>query len=39
MAQIREELRRAGWGGGTDQDALATYTQVSAAARAAAGGR
>jgi hypothetical protein len=38
MAQIREELRRAGWGGGSDQDALATYNQVAGAARAAGPG-
>jgi hypothetical protein len=33
LAQIREELARAGWGGGSDQDALATYNQVAGAAR------
>jgi vancomycin resistance protein YoaR len=30
LAQIREELRRAGWGGGSDQDALETYNRVAA---------
>jgi hypothetical protein len=29
LAQIREELRRAGWGGGSDQDALETYNRVA----------
>ena len=32
MAQIREELRLAGWGGGSDQDALETYVRVAGAA-------
>ena len=32
MAQIRAELGRAGWAGGSDQDALATYNRVAAAA-------
>ena len=30
IAQIREELSRAGWGGGSDQDALETYNRVAA---------
>jgi vancomycin resistance protein YoaR len=30
LAQIRDELRRAGWGGGSDQDALETYNRVAA---------
>jgi vancomycin resistance protein YoaR len=34
LVQIRDELRRAGWGGGSDQDALETYTKVSGAAHA-----
>ncbi len=29
LAQIRDELRNAGWGGGSDQDAVATYRQVA----------
>ena len=29
IAQIRDELRRAGWGGGSDQDALETYRRVA----------
>jgi vancomycin resistance protein YoaR len=29
LAQIREELRLAGWGGGSDQDALETYNRVA----------
>jgi vancomycin resistance protein YoaR len=29
LAQIREELRQAGWGGGSDQDALKTYNRVA----------
>jgi vancomycin resistance protein YoaR len=33
MPQIRDELRRAGWGGGSDQDALETYTRVAGEAR------
>ena len=32
MAQIRDELRLAGWGGGSDQDALETYVRVAGAA-------
>jgi hypothetical protein len=32
LAQIRDELRRAGWGGGSDEDALATYRHTAAAA-------
>jgi len=30
MAQIRDELRRAGWGGGSDEDAVATYNRLAA---------
>jgi vancomycin resistance protein YoaR len=30
LAQIRDELRGAGWGGGSDQDALETYNRVAA---------
>ncbi|HET6315224.1 MAG TPA: VanW family protein, partial [Chloroflexota bacterium] len=30
LPQIRDELRRAGWGGGSDQDALETYNRVAA---------
>jgi vancomycin resistance protein YoaR len=30
--QIREELRRAGWAGGSDQDAVATYRHLADAA-------
>jgi vancomycin resistance protein YoaR len=30
LAQIRDELRLAGWGGGSDQDALETYNRVAA---------
>ncbi|HEV7663052.1 MAG TPA: VanW family protein, partial [Chloroflexota bacterium] len=29
IAEIRDELRRAGWGGGSDQDALETYNRVA----------
>jgi vancomycin resistance protein YoaR len=29
LTQIRDELRRAGWGGGSDQDALETYNRVA----------
>ena len=29
LAQIRDELRLAGWGGGSDQDALETYNRVA----------
>jgi hypothetical protein len=29
LAQIRDELRQAGWGGGSDQDALETYNRVA----------
>jgi vancomycin resistance protein YoaR len=32
LAQIRDELAHAGWGGGSDQDAVATYTRVAGAA-------
>jgi hypothetical protein len=32
LAQIRDELRSAGWGGGSDQDALETYNRVTGAA-------
>jgi len=32
LAQIRDELRRAGWGGGSDQDAVATYRHLADAA-------
>jgi vancomycin resistance protein YoaR len=32
LAQIREELRLAGWGGGSDEDAVATYNRLAAAA-------
>jgi vancomycin resistance protein YoaR len=32
LAQIRDELRRAGWGGGSDQDALETYNRVASEA-------
>ncbi|MBV9169782.1 MAG: VanW family protein [Chloroflexi bacterium] len=35
LAQIRDELRNAGWGGGSDQDAVATYNHVAGAAKAA----
>ena len=34
LAEIREELRRAGWGGGSDQDAVATYKRLAAEANA-----
>jgi hypothetical protein len=37
LAQIRDELRRAGWGGGSDQDAVATYNHVAGAAKAGSG--
>ncbi|MDQ6675258.1 MAG: VanW family protein [Chloroflexota bacterium] len=30
LAQIRDELGQAGWGGGSDQDALATYNRLAA---------
>jgi hypothetical protein len=33
IAQIRDELQRAGWGGGSDQDALETYNRVAGEAR------
>ena len=33
IAQIRDELLRAGWGGGSDQDALETYNRVAGEAR------
>jgi hypothetical protein len=29
ISQIRDELRSAGWGGGSDQDALETYNRVA----------
>jgi len=32
LAQIRDELRNAGWGGGSDQDAVATYKHLADAA-------
>ena len=32
LTQIRDELRNAGWGGGSDQDALETYQRLAAAA-------
>jgi vancomycin resistance protein YoaR len=32
LAQIRDELRNAGWGGGSDQDAVATYKRLADAA-------
>jgi hypothetical protein len=32
VAQIRDELRQAGWAGGSDQDALETYQRLAAAA-------
>jgi vancomycin resistance protein YoaR len=32
LSQIRDELRNAGWGGGSDQDAVATYRHLSDAA-------
>jgi vancomycin resistance protein YoaR len=32
LDQIREELRNAGWGGGSDQDAVATYRRLADAA-------
>jgi len=31
LAQIRDELRNAGWGGGSDQDAVATYKRLAEA--------
>lgn len=34
LAQIRDELQRVGWGGGADQDALATYNRVAGEAKA-----
>jgi vancomycin resistance protein YoaR len=34
IAQIREELRQAGWGGGSDQDAVATYKRMAETAAA-----
>jgi hypothetical protein len=34
LAQIRDELRGAGWGGGSDQDALETYNRLADAAHA-----
>lgn len=33
LAQIRDELRNAGWGGGSDQDAVATYRRLADAAQ------
>ena len=32
IAEIRDELRSAGWGGGSDQDAVATYNHLAEAA-------
>jgi vancomycin resistance protein YoaR len=32
LSQIRDELRNAGWGGGSDQDAVATYRRLADAA-------
>jgi hypothetical protein len=32
LSQIRDELRNAGWGGGSDQDAVATYKRLADAA-------
>jgi len=32
LAQIRDELRNAGWGGGSDQDAVDTYQRLADAA-------
>jgi hypothetical protein len=32
LTQIRDELRNAGWGGGSDQDAVATYKRLADAA-------
>jgi vancomycin resistance protein YoaR len=32
LAQIRDELRNAGWAGGSDQDAVATYNRLADAA-------
>jgi hypothetical protein len=29
LTQIRDELRNAGWGGGSDQDAVATYKRLA----------
>jgi vancomycin resistance protein YoaR len=33
LAQIRDELRNAGWGGGSDQDAVATYKHLAETAQ------
>jgi hypothetical protein len=33
LTQIRDELRNAGWGGGSDQDAVATYRRLADAAK------
>jgi vancomycin resistance protein YoaR len=33
IAQIRDELRQAGWGGGSDQDALETYQRLATASQ------
>lgn len=33
LAQIRDELRNVGWGGGSDQDAVATYKHLADAAQ------
>jgi hypothetical protein len=33
LTQIRDELRNAGWGGGSDQDAVATYKRLADAAQ------
>ena len=32
LTEIREELRHAGWGGGSDQDAVATYRRLASEA-------
>src|SRR5205807_1481042 len=32
LTQIRDELRKAGWGGGSDQDAVDTYRRLADAA-------
>jgi hypothetical protein len=33
LGQIRDELRNAGWGGGSDQDAVDTYRHLADAAK------
>jgi vancomycin resistance protein YoaR len=38
LTQIREELGRAGWGGGSDQDAVTTYNRLAGAAQPGAAG-